>query len=352
VIRAELIHLTTINSSNRPWQLPFAAALSTGLPLLIGDYFDHLDYGLVSSLGGLVFLYLPNTPMHHRMVSLMACSFGMSACYALGVMSHFFPFIMVLVLTFITILVTMISRFYKLGPPGSLFFVMAASIGAYSPIVVLQIPLLVGLLTMGCLLACLIAFFYSIFMLRKKAPNPICPLETATFDFVVFDSIVIGLFVGVALTLAQALRLDRAYWVPVSCLAVIQGVSLRAVWNRQIHRIAGTGIGMLLSWGLLMIPLDKWTVALMMTMLTFVIEILVVRHYGLAVIFITPLTVLLAEATSLGHGSTAAIVQARFFDIVLGCLVGLVGGVCLHNPIIRNVLGRQIRSLIPQRFLP
>ena len=111
MLRAELIQLTTINSSNRPWQLPFAAALSTGLPLLIGDYFDHLDYGLVSSLGGLVFLYLPNTPMHHRMVSLMACSFGMSTCYAMGVMSHFFPLILVLVLTFITILVTMIIQF-------------------------------------------------------------------------------------------------------------------------------------------------------------------------------------------------------------------------------------------------
>ena len=164
LLRTEFLHLTTINASNRPWQMPFAAALATGLPLLAGDYFDHLDYGLVSSLGGLVFLYLPDTPMHHRMVSLMACSFGMSACYAMGVMSHFFPLIMVLVLTFITILVTMICRFYNLGPPASLFFVMAASIGAYSPIVVLQIPLLVGLLTMGCLLACLIAFFYSLFI--------------------------------------------------------------------------------------------------------------------------------------------------------------------------------------------
>jgi hypothetical protein len=41
--------------------------------------------------------------------------------------------------------------------------------------------------------------------------------------------------------------------------------------------------------------------ALMMA-LSFIIEVLVVRHYGLAVVFITPLTILLAEAATLGHG--------------------------------------------------
>jgi len=158
--------------------------------------------------------------------------------------------------------------------------------------------------------------------------------------------------VGIALALAQTFQLERAYWVSVSCLAIIQGVSLRAVWNRQVHRIIGTGIGLLLSWALLMLPLDKWTVTLIMTALTFVIEILVVRHYGLAVIFITPLTIFLAEATRIGHGSTDAMIHARFFDTVLGCAVGLVGGICLHSPNFRDVVGCQIRRLIPQRLLP
>lgn len=57
----------TINASDRLWQMPFAAALASGLPLLVGAYFDRMDYGLVSSLGGMVFLSLPNTPLSHRM---------------------------------------------------------------------------------------------------------------------------------------------------------------------------------------------------------------------------------------------------------------------------------------------
>lgn len=349
LMRAELRHLTTINTSDRRWQMPFAAALASGLPLLVGAYFDRMDYGLISSLGGLVFLYLPDTPLSDRMVALMAAAFAMTACYAFGVMSHLFPPVMMLVLTFTAILVTMACRFYNLGPPGSLFFVMAAAIGAYSPGDLLQVPLKVGLFALGCLLACLIAFSYSLHALRLP-PKPVTPLPSPSFDFVVFDSVVIGVFVGISLALAQALRLENAYWVPVSCLAVIQGMSLRAVWNKQLQRILGTGVGLLVSWGLLLLPLDKWSIALVVIVLAFVIETMVVRHYGFATVFITPLTILLAEAATLGQDSPAPLIAARFFDTVLGCVVGLLGGVCLHSPRFRAVLGGPLRRLIPSRL--
>lgn len=209
--RGELQHLATIQPSDRRWQMPFCAALASGLPLLIGAWFGHLEFGLVSSMGGLVFLYTPETALSHRLVTLMACAFGMSSAYALGVMSHFLPLALVPVLTFIAILVSMVCRFYAIGVPGSMFFVMAAAIGAYSPVEVPQVPLHVGLLTLGCLLAVLIAFFYSVYVLRLQAPQPVGRLPAATFDFVVFDSIVIGLFVGLSLALAQALQLERPY---------------------------------------------------------------------------------------------------------------------------------------------
>lgn len=349
LVREELRQLMTVQASDRVWQMPVAAALASGLPLLIGAYFDRLNFGLVSSLGGLVFLYLPGTPMHHRMVSVMVCAFGMVGCYTIGVMSQLFPILMMPAIVFTAILTTMVCRFYGLGPPGSLFFIMAASIGAYSPVPMGRVPHMVGLVTMGCLLACLIGFFYSLYLLRLRAPKPVAPLPVPSFDFVVFDSVVIGVFVGISLALAQALQLQKAYWVPVSCLAVIQGVSLRAVWNRQLHRIIGTSFGLLVAWSLLLLPLGKWSISLTMMALTFIIEFTVVRHYALATIFITPLTILLAEAATLGHGSPSALVQARFFDTVLGCLVGFAGGICLHSPRFRDVVGRQMRRLVPAR---
>lgn len=347
--RTEMQHLIAVQQTDRRWQMPVAAALASGLPLLVGAYFGHLEYGLVSSLGGLIFLYLPNSPLQHRMVLLMACAFGMAACYTLGILSHFVPPLMVPILVFTSILVTMVSRFYGLGPPGSLFFIMTASIGAYSPIQILDLPLRVGLLTLGCLLACLIAFFYSLYILRLEAPGPVPPLPPATFEFVVFDSVIIGVFVGISLLLAQLLQLERPYWVPVSCLAVIQGASLRAVWNKQLQRVLGTTVGLLVAWALLLQPLNEWTIPLAMMALTFIVEMTVVRHYGFAVIFITPLTILLAEAATLGqHMVPAELVHSRFYDTLLGCAVGLAGGICLHSPAFRRVVGGWMRRLMPQ----
>ncbi|MDD3352040.1 MAG: FUSC family protein [Zoogloea sp.] len=350
LLRDEWRQLTTVRPSDRPWQMPFAAALATGLPLLVGAWFDRMDYGLVSSLGGLVFLYMPETPLHHRMVSLMACAFGMTACYALGVMSHLVPPLMMGVLTFTAILVTMVCRFYRVGIPGSLFFIMAASIGAYSPGSLMEVPLKVGLLAMGCLLACAIAFLYSLHILRLRAPRPVEPLPRPTFDFVVFDSVVIGLCVGLSLALAQLLELAKAYWVPVSCLAVIQGMSLRAVWDKQIQRLLGTAIGLIVAWGLLMMPLDKWSISFVMIVLAFVIEVAVVRHYGFATIFITPMTILLAEAATLGEGAVMPLIQARFLDTVLGCATGLLGGVCLHSPGFRALLTPPLRRVLSVKW--
>ena len=350
LIRNEWQQLTALTPSKRRWQMPFAAALATGLPLVVGAYFGHMEYGLISSLGGLVFLYQPNTPLSHRMTWLMACAFGMSASYTLGAIVHFLPLAKAVMLGFITVLVSMVARFYRVGPPGSLFFVMVAAIAAYSPGTVEEIPLRVGLLTMGTLLASLIAFCYSLHILRLEAPEAIAPLPPADFDFIVLDSIVIGACVCLSLAIAQALQLDRPYWVPISCVAVIQGVSLRAVWNRQLHRVLGTAIGMLLAWGIISLPLSPWSIAPIVIALTFIIESTVVRHYGLAVIFITPLTIVLAEAPTLGQLPAVELLQSRFIDTVLGCLIGLAGGLCLHNVRFRAIVGRQLRRLTPARL--
>ncbi len=349
-LRREWNELTKINASDRHWTMPFCAALATGLPLLVGAWFGHIEYGLVSSLGGMVFLHLPKTPLSHRMVVLLAAAFAMCACFALGLISQFLPGLRVPMLTFIAVLVSMLCRFYLIGPPGSLFFIMVAAIGAYSPAAVLDVPLRVGLLTMGCLLACLIAFFYSLNALRNQPPEVIRPLAPFSFDFVILDSIVIGACVGLSLALAQLLQFDRPYWAPVSCLAVIQGVTLRAVWSRQLQRILGTVLGLLLAGALLHLPLDAWRVAFLVMLLTFVIETVVVRHYGLAVVFITPLTLFLADAPYLGLAPPEGLLQARLADTVLGCLVGLAGGIGLHSPRFREALGRQILRLTPPRL--
>ena len=337
--------LASVNRSDRPWEMPVAAALASGLPIFVGAAFGELGLGLAGSLGGLVFLHLPATRLSHRMAWLMACAFGMTGCHALGLLGHLYPSLVVPLLSIIAVLVTMISRFYAAPPPGSLFFVMAAAIGAYSPAHGRAALAQVGALALGTVLAVLIAFLYSLWIVSRRGVPAPRPLPRPDFDFVVLDSFVIGGFVGLSLLAAHALQLDRPYWVPVTCMAIIQGASLRAAWTRQLHRIVGTAVGLLVFLGIAQVPLGPWGVAGVLTLLTLVIETLVVRHYGLATVFITPLTILLAEA---GQGSFTAperLMQARLVDTVVGAVIGLAGAACLHSPRLRARIGAALRGL-------
>lgn len=352
-LQAEIQQLLAFNTSDRKWHLPLAAALASGLPLLAAGATGYIGYGLIVSTGGLVFRYMPATPMHHRMAVLMSCSFGMLACYTLGAFSHFYPPLIVLSLSVITTLVTIVCRYYQIGTPGSLFFLMVAAVGAYSPSSLADVPFRIGLLALGCLLASVIGFIYSLISLRTLAPSEVPKLSSPTFDYVIFDSVIIGLFVGLSLALAQLLQLERPYWVPVSCLAVIQGASLRAVWTKQAQRIVGTAAGLLVTWAIFQMSLNTWNTALIITALVFIIQTLLVRQYALAAMFFTPLAILLAEAAHIdNHATVEAVMTARLFDTILGCFIGLLGGFCLHSRVFRNWAGKPMRVLIPRRMRP
>lgn len=351
LLREELRQLARVNRSDRPWEMPIAAALASGLPIFIGTAFGEPALGLVASLGGHAFIYLPPTQLSHRMAWLMACTFGMCGSYALGVVSHAYPALALPLLVLVTTVVTMICRFYAVAPPGSLFFVMATAIGAFSPVSGQGGLAQIGAFTLGGVLAVVIAFVYSLHIVSRRGVPEASPRSEPDWEYVVLDSIVIGGFVGLSLLIAQLLALDRPYWVPITCLGIIQSVSLRALWTRQLQRILGTAIGLLVFLAITRLPLNPWSVAALIMLLGFVIESLIVRHYGLATVFITPLTILLAEAAHLPslHLASEELMRARWLDTLLGSLVGLAGGACLYSPRFRAAVRTGLAWLTPRQ---
>lgn len=345
IARREWREFITINPSDRPWELPFAVAVAAGLPMLLGASFGEMSYAALASIGAMTIVYLPRTGLDHRMATIMAAAFAMIACYALGQLGQLVPLARVPIITLVAVCVTMACRYYRVVPPGPLFFVMATAIGAYAPGDVADVPSKLGVFALGSIGAVIVAFLYNTHILRFRNPLPASPPPDDLLDSVVIDSLIIGLFAGLSLGTAQLLALDKPYWAPVSCLAVIQGITLRAVWNRQSHRIIGTMIGLAVTWALVFYAADPWASAIAVTLLTFCVETAIVRHYAFAAIFITPLTILLAEASTLGHAGSSALIAARFADTVVGSLIGLAGGICLHSPTFRQKLGRWLRAI-------
>lgn len=337
LVQGELAHLLRVNKSQRPWHLPIVMAIAISFPIFAGVYFEALSSGIKASLGAMIILNLPLIgSLPHRLLTLMAWGFAMSLSFALGATAQQLPYLRLPVFALIAFAVIVFGRYYRQPPPAGLFIMMAGAIALFIPMPLQQVLPVTGLVTFGSIFATFVALLYSLFLLatRPSQPSTIYSYEPDTLT----ESIIVAGFVSLALLIALLLDMTNPYWAAVSCFIIIQGIHLRTMWIKQFHRLLGTliGIGLagwMLSWGL-----TGWQVAVAILVMMISIESLIDRHYGLAVIFITPLTIFIAE-----YGSGALVTEhvyqqvmrARLLDTALGCLLGILGGWVMHSAPLR-----------------
>ena len=124
-------------------------------------------------------------------------------------------------------------------------------------------------------------------------------------------------------TIGAALGLDRAYWaITAAVLVLAQGFDWARTAQRGLERMVGTWIGLLAA-GLVLLayPQGLWLVAVIVV-LQLAIELSVPRNYALAVVFITPLALVIgsggARVDEIGE-----LLLARGVDTLVGCVVAL-----------------------------
>lgn len=324
--------LLALSDNRRHWGFLVLAALSMGLPAFLGVWLDQFAASVIASMGGLVILYTQPAPTARRLLILVVCSFGFVASFALGTLTSFNPYLSAATLALTVFLVTGLCRFYRLPPPGSFFFILVACMSRTLPFDLTLVAERSGILLFGCMGACLLALIYSLaqVMVARTRSTARHPVEDHRIAAIMLESAVIAFFVGGGYLAALLLPLDNPYWVPISTAAIMQGATFRAVWERQVHRIVGTFIGLGVAWGIFSLSPDPWLLATLITLLSFLIEALVTRNYGLAVIFITPLTLIFAES-AIATAAPDRLLLARLIDIVLGSCIGCVGGWVIHH---------------------
>lgn len=337
-----------VKESDRPWHLAFLAAISIGIPLLVGVYFDNMKMGLLASVPGLVVLYVPSSKsLVTRMATMLICSFGFMFCYTLGLFFNGNFLISTLFLGVFSVIIHWVNLYVRTKPPGSFFFILLAALSSNMPHNLKEIPERVGLIAMGTMLSCCLALAYSI-LIRKKdtkhEPSLMSSLLERNSDQDLIEALIVGGFMFGSMLIGHLLQLQNPYWIPISCLAVMQGVSLYHVWRRVIYRITGTFLGLGLCWIILSVVKTPLSICLVIIVFQFIIEVLVVRNYAFAVIFITPMTILLAEAASPSIHKPDVLILARFIDISVGSLLGAIGGWFLYNEKMRYYTTSTIRK--------
>lgn len=134
----------------------------------------------------------------------------------------------------------------------------------------------------------------------------------------------VGLAILLAGALAGFLDMQRAYWAMAAALLMLyQGFDWPRTLLRSVERTLGTWVGLLLAGAILWWhPTGPW-LALLVMALQFLIEIIVVRNYALAAVFITGVALTLASG---GHAvdDLRGLLLARGLDTLLGCACALL----------------------------
>lgn len=153
----------------------------------------------------------------------------------------------------------------------------------------------------------------------------------------------IGLIVTISALLANYLEAIRSYWIPLSCMAVLEGSSMIATFHRALQRSSGTLIGILVASLILYLQPSAYIIAFLIFIFTILTEILVVKNYGLAVIVITQNALLISETLAGGEISLFSFAGHRVMDVVIGGAIGLIGVYLIGR---RSASSRIPRALI------
>lgn len=137
----------------------------------------------------------------------------------------------------------------------------------------------------------------------------------------------IGLRVAVASAVSGLFgwltNIEHAYWITAAAVLMLyQGLDRATMLQRGIQRVGGTLIGTVLAGVVLYLHPEGLWFAATIALLQFIIELLVLRNYGLAVVFITAIALTIASG---GHpvADIPHQVWVRAEDTFLGCAIGV-----------------------------
>lgn len=224
----------------------------------------------------------------------------------------------------------------RTGPPGATILVFAAGAGSAPASGAGDVLTRAAAVAGGVLLACLVAAAGALADRRRHRPGDPSPALRDVVRAGTAGGAAVQPTVGVAVAAALAGAVATAAgwghpaWAVMGAAAVLQGAHVRHVGVRALQRAAGTAAGVALALPLLGAHLPFPAVAALVVVLQTATELVVARHYGVAMLTITPMALLM---TSLGAPlDPAALALDRARDTALGALVGLAVAVAAARP--------------------
>lgn len=329
----------------RIW-IALRAALSIGVPFGLLTVLGFPGIGLQTAAGAFVALFAASQAAAERAKVLPFVAIVLIGSAALGAALSPWPILLSIGLVVVAGVTATLSFAFRLGPPGPVFFVLSYGLAGNITAIVdgerLNPPLvLIAALVGGALFSYLLALAPLVSASERAKPvRPLSELLPGPWlgpgERRLILRIVIVAVIGTAVTV---LWIDphRAYWTVSAGVAVI-GLSAvrRHSLARGLHRTVGTLVGAALYLALAPLGANPFVLVALLTCLQFTIELVVVRNYALALVFITPLVLLITGAAS-GGANLAAAASERVLDTLIGSVIAMVTAL-LHRRVMKDRL--------------
>lgn len=308
--------------------------------LFIGYFSGNMAIGTFGALGAFAFLYylpLPTKHLARRVAKVGGC---ITLGFFIGAMSHFIPWSVPIALSLISLVSFLVFRIIEAPKPGAFFVIMVSAMGSGTSLDFKGILEATGYVGLGALAAVLVATTVGI--IHRKTSGITQPFVDIPFrdrlkhalkydSRMLLTSIHHAGIIFFASYLGQSLGLGNSYWVTISSAAVLQGDELVVIFHRNIQRITGGMIGLLIGMFFFSLDLSALSIIIIITVLNIFVEYCMVRNYGLANFFTNPLSLLLA---SLSQGAfNTELIGYRFTGLVLGSIVAFIGAAIISYSI-------------------
>ncbi|MCY6356351.1 FUSC family protein [Clostridium sp. ZS2-4] len=468
-----------INKKPFSWSKAIGAAICSGVPLIVGILIGQLRLGLLSSIGGFVYLYVFNEPYVQRAKKIFFVAIGISLSVGLGTLVAPYPLLVVLIVGLIGAITTFIFGVLKIPGPSAIFFVLSFIMTTGMPIDPSAAPIRTFIVLISGLFAWIISMvgwffnphgpeiktlkgvylalaafseaigseninnvrqhtvnalkqseetlltgyisgknssiFNRLSLLNEQANKlflemlelylngktklptefgeiirklsmgielkdgekiKIVPLhqepdkEYYKFLKIIYDTQAIintpltyieqggkiskpslkmkftkacnkdsivfinavryGIVLSVATMIAFSFSFTRAYWIPLTCASVMSGPTIMSTFHRAIQRSCGTIIGLMIAIIIFKLQPQGFTMVIINMCLTVMMQLFIVKNYAIAVIFITPNALLMAETSTQIH-NISYFATARIMAIVIGSIIGVIGTYLIGN---------------------
>jgi uncharacterized membrane protein YccC len=207
-------------------------------------------------------------------------------------------------------------------PPGPLFSVFALAACASVPTSAATVPIATALATGSAAFSLLVGsagYVRRSARLRGSTPWP-ASLGALRHAAIWRDATRFGVVVLIAGVVSTATGLGHPYWAMVAAVAATSGADATARIVRGGHRVLGTLAGLVLAAGILALPLPPLATIGTAVLMQVLAELFVLRNYGLALVFVTPLALLMV---ALAHAVDPGILlRDRLVETLLGAAVG------------------------------